>query len=78
MKKAAYVASAEEAPELDGLHIGRETMRALLSVDPAHYAAELDDTKQFFEKFGAKLPAELRAEHAKLGERLSRVLVAQK
>ncbi|MCL4522664.1 MAG: phosphoenolpyruvate carboxykinase (GTP) [Acidobacteria bacterium] len=69
---------APDALTLDGLNVTRATMEALLRVDPAEFAGDLDDIKTFFDKFGTKLPAELRAEHAKLGERLSRVLVAQK
>lgn len=69
---------ADDALTLDGLDISRSTMESLLRVDPADYAGDLDDIKAFFDKFGTKLPAELRAEHAKLSERLQRVLVPQK
>ncbi len=69
---------AHDALTLDGLNVSRATMEALLHVDPAEFAGDLDDIKTFFDKFGAKLPAELRAEHAKLSERLQRILVPQK
>jgi phosphoenolpyruvate carboxykinase (GTP) len=69
---------AEGALTLDGLDIPRETMRALLRVDPADYAADLDDIEKFFDKFGDRLPPALRDEHAALALRLQRVLVAQK
>jgi phosphoenolpyruvate carboxykinase (GTP) len=68
----------EDALTLDALNVSRATMEALLHVDPADYAGDLDDIKAFFDKFGAKLPAELRAEHAKLSERLQRVMVPVK
>jgi phosphoenolpyruvate carboxykinase (GTP) len=69
---------APDALTLDGLNVSRSTMEALLHVDPSEFAGDLDDIKTFFDKFGTKLPAELRAEHAKLTERLQRVLVPQK
>lgn len=69
---------AADALTLEGLNISRSTMEAVLRVDAADYAAELDDTKAFFDKFGARLPAEMRQEQAKLRERLQRVMVTAK
>ncbi len=71
-----YVPSAD-ALTLDGLKISRETMDALLSIDPADWSHELDDTKKFLEKFGRRLPPELWHEHEQLASRLSRVAVAK-
>jgi phosphoenolpyruvate carboxykinase (GTP) len=68
----------EGAITLDGLNISRETMRALLNVDPGDYAADLEDSKKFFDQFGDHLPPELRDEHEALAQRLQRVMVAQK
>jgi phosphoenolpyruvate carboxykinase (GTP) len=68
----------EDAITLDGLDVSRETMRALLSVDPADWVADLDDSRAFFDKFGGALPAALREEHGALRQRLERVLVAAK
>jgi len=36
----------------------------------------MDDTRQFFDKFGARLPREMREEHEKLGRRLQRTVTA--
>jgi phosphoenolpyruvate carboxykinase (GTP) len=69
---------AEDALTLDGLNITRDTLRALLNVDPADYAADLEDSKKFFDQFGAHLPPEMRDEHEALSQRLQRVMVAQK
>jgi phosphoenolpyruvate carboxykinase (GTP) len=68
----------EDALTLDGLNISRDTMRALLNVDPGDYAADLEDVKKFFDQFGDHLPPEMRAEHEALAQRLQRVMVAQK
>jgi phosphoenolpyruvate carboxykinase (GTP) len=68
----------ENAIPLDGLDISRETMRALLSIDPADWIADLEDSKTFFDKFGDSLPRELREQHAALRQRLERVTVAVK
>jgi phosphoenolpyruvate carboxykinase (GTP) len=68
----------EDAITLDGLSISRETMRALLNVDPGDYAADLEDSRKFFDQFGDHLPPELRDEHEALAQRLQRVMVAQK
>ncbi len=61
---------------LDGLSISGETMDALLRVNPADWEPELEDTKQFFTKFGEQLPRELLEEHGKLARRLERAVPA--
>ncbi|MGH9858499.1 MAG: phosphoenolpyruvate carboxykinase domain-containing protein, partial [Candidatus Acidiferrales bacterium] len=71
-----YVPTAD-ALTLDGLNISRETMDALLSIDPADWSHELDDTKKFLEKFARRLPPELWLEHEQLAARLSRIAVAR-
>jgi phosphoenolpyruvate carboxykinase (GTP) len=63
---------------LDGLNISRAAVDELLKVDPNDWVDELDATGKFFEKFGKRLPEEIRAEHNALGERLQRVSVAPK
>ena len=69
---------AADALTLDGLSISRQTMEELLRVDPADWQNELEDTAKFFEKFGKRLPEELRREHEALGRRLERVAAAKK
>jgi GTP-dependent phosphoenolpyruvate carboxykinase len=48
----------------------------LLSVDPAAWTKEHANVGKFFEKFGDRLPGEIRDEHDRLGQRLQRVPVA--
>jgi phosphoenolpyruvate carboxykinase (GTP) len=55
---------------LDGLSIKPAAMKELLSVDPGDWGYELEDTKEFFDRFGDRLPAEIREEHGKLARRL--------
>ncbi|HEV2403989.1 MAG TPA: phosphoenolpyruvate carboxykinase (GTP) [Ktedonobacterales bacterium] len=64
-----YVPSAD-ALDLDGLDISPETIQQLLAVDKADWEKEWADMTPFFNKFGDKLPAALREEHAKLKQRL--------
>jgi phosphoenolpyruvate carboxykinase (GTP) len=42
----------------------------LLQVDPEDWEQELVDSKEFFQKFGERLPREIREEHEKLSGRL--------
>ncbi len=70
-----YVPSPD-ALTLDDLQISRGAINDLLRVDPSDWAAEMEDTKEFFEKFGTRLPQELWQEHAALAERLQRVAVS--
>jgi GTP-dependent phosphoenolpyruvate carboxykinase len=53
-------------------------MDELLRVDSADWANEHADTSNFFQKFGSRLPDEIRDEHDRLGQRLDRVAVAPK
>jgi phosphoenolpyruvate carboxykinase (GTP) len=64
--------------DLEGLSISRDSLDELLRVDPNDWAAELDATAKFFEKFGARLPEEIRAEHAGLAARLQRATVSSR
>jgi len=42
----------------------------LLRIDPEDWEQELVDSKEFFQKFGERLPREIRDEHEKLSGRL--------
>ncbi len=55
---------------LDGLNIATGTVEELLRVDPEDWEQELVDSKEFFQKFGERLPREIRDEHEKLSGRL--------
>ena len=59
-----------DALTLDGLDISREAMEELLRVNPVDWVAETEETGVFFEKFGDRLPGELREQHAQLAGRL--------
>ncbi len=61
---------ARNALALDGLPIAPEAMDELLRVHPDNWRAELDEIRQFFDKFGGRLPQELRQQHAALASRL--------
>jgi phosphoenolpyruvate carboxykinase (GTP) len=57
---------------LDGLKIAPGTVEALLQVNAEDWKQELEDTKEFFDKFGDRLPGEIREEHKNLAGRLGR------
>jgi len=61
---------------LDGLQLSPEALRELLQVQSEDWEAEMEDTGQFFDKFGNRLPAVLREEHQKLARRLQRTVTA--
>jgi phosphoenolpyruvate carboxykinase (GTP) len=61
---------------LQGLQISPAAVEELLRVNPDDWQAELDDIRQFFDKFGARLPREMREEHERLGRRLQRTVTA--
>ncbi len=56
--------------DLRGLEISAEAMNTLLSVDVAGWRAEVPLIREHFAKFGAHLPAGMKAEVDKLEERL--------
>ncbi|HVH60152.1 MAG TPA: phosphoenolpyruvate carboxykinase (GTP) [Candidatus Sulfotelmatobacter sp.] len=61
---------------LDGMKISDDAVSELLQVNPAVWETELEDSKQFLMKFGARLPRELREEHAKLSKRFQQLVTA--
>ena len=61
---------------LDGMKISDDAVSELLRVNPAVWETELEDSKQFLMKFGARLPRELREEHAKLSKRFQQLVTA--
>ena len=67
-----YVPAAN-ALTLDGLNITPQQMDQLLEVNPEDWEQELADTSEFFQKFGNRLPDELRREHHNLTTRFDRV-----
>src|SRR6202521_2194898 len=61
---------------LDGLNISPESIDELFRVNADDWQPELTDTKQFFEKFGGRLPRELLEEHRRLAQRFQRTVSA--
>jgi phosphoenolpyruvate carboxykinase (GTP) len=68
---------AKRALTLDGLDISAEKMQELLHVDAGDWQKEVDEIGSFFNKFGDRLPLELREEQAQLTERLNLVASAK-
>ena len=63
----------EPGPEdinLEGLDIDKETLAGLLSVDKDLWKTEAEGIREFYKKFGEKLPVELMAELEKLEKNL--------
>ena len=67
---------AKNGLTLDGLKISDEALNELLRVNPADWENELEDSKQFLSKFGARLPQEICEEHAKLSKRFQHLVTA--
>ena len=61
---------------LDGLRISDDALSELLSVNPADWETEMEDSKQFLMKFGTHLPREIREEHGKLAKRFEPLVTA--
>jgi phosphoenolpyruvate carboxykinase (GTP) len=57
---------------LDGLDISQEALQELFRVDAEDWEADLEDSKEFFDKFGDRLPPELRDEQTALSRRLQK------
>ena len=67
---------AKNGLTLDGLKVSGEALNELLRVNPADWENELEDSKQFLVKFGARLPREIREEHGKLAKRFEPLVTA--
>ncbi len=59
---------------LDGLSIPPETLRELFNVEPEDWEVDLADSREFFGKFGKRLPNELIEEQDGLVGRLEKAL----
>jgi phosphoenolpyruvate carboxykinase (GTP) len=64
--------------DLEGLTVPKDKIGELLRVDANDWGDEEQQVGKFFEKFGSRLPAEIRAEHKALAERLHRLTVPVK
>ncbi len=67
---------AKNGLTLEGLQISNEAVNELLLVNPGDWEPELEDSKQFFGKFGERLPRPIRDEHEMLSRRFQRVVTA--
>jgi phosphoenolpyruvate carboxykinase (GTP) len=65
-----YVPTAD-ALDIEGLVISREDVEELLHVDPEEWKPEIEPIREFYAKFGDKLPAELPRQLEALERRLS-------
>ena len=59
----------------EGLDLGPKEQEILLRVDRAEWGAELPEIRAFFERFGERLPGELRRALSALEQELARVAV---
>ncbi len=59
--------------EREGLDLRLSTLEELLRIERTDWEQEVASQRQFFEKFGSRLPREIQAEHEQLAQRLNRV-----
>jgi phosphoenolpyruvate carboxykinase (GTP) len=55
----------------DGLDFSEEDFNAVMAINKDEWQAEVDGQQEFFDKVGAKLPAELTAQREALKERVA-------
>jgi len=67
---------AKNGLTLDGMKISNEALSELLRVNPEDWDAEMEESRQFLGKFGARLPRKIGEEHEKLARRFQRVVTA--
>jgi phosphoenolpyruvate carboxykinase (GTP) len=67
---------AKNGLTLDGLKISDEALNELLRVNTDDWEAEMEDSRQFLSKFGARLPRQINEEHEKLARRFQQVVSA--
>ena len=57
---------------LEGLDLGEEEWAKMYDIDPEAWAAELDDTEEYYKQFGDKLPEAIKEQLAKFRERIAK------
>jgi phosphoenolpyruvate carboxykinase (GTP) len=67
---------AKNGLTLDGLKVSDEALNELLHVNPEDWEPEMEDSRQFLSKFGARLPRQIDEEQEKLARRFQRVVSA--
>jgi phosphoenolpyruvate carboxykinase (GTP) len=63
---------AKNGLTLDGLQISSDALRELFRVDPEDWEVDMADSREFFAKFGDRLPPEIREEQDALLRRLEK------
>lgn len=81
LKRAAGRADATDSPigalprpadlNLKGLNIDPQTLQALLTIDRDAWRREVADMREYLNEFGARVPAEMRAELDRIERRLA-------
>ena len=61
---------AEGALDVEGLDVSADDLAELFAIDPDDWRAQLPQVREHFAKFGDDLPEALRAQLARLEERL--------
>ena len=56
---------------LEGLDLGEEEWAKMYDIDPEAWAAEMDDTEEYYKQFGDKLPEAIKEQLAKFRERIA-------
>ena len=57
---------------LEGVDVDRAAWDKMYDIDPDAWAAEMDDTEEYFKKFGDKVPAAIAEQLAKFRERIAK------
>ncbi|OMG22159.1 phosphoenolpyruvate carboxykinase (GTP) [Actinomyces naeslundii] len=57
---------------LEGLDLGEEEWAKMYDIDPEAWAAEMDDTEEYYKQFGDKLPEAIKEQLAKFRERIAK------
>ena len=57
---------------LEGLDLGEEEWAKMYDIDPEAWAAEMDDTEEYYKQFGDKLPEAIKEQLAKFRARIAK------
>ena len=57
---------------LEGIDVDKATWDKMYDIDPDAWAAEMDDTEEYFKKFGDRIPAAITEQLAKFRERIAK------
>jgi len=61
---------AKNGLTMDGMKISDEAVNEMLRVDPEDWELEMEDSKQFLAKFGARLPRQISEEQEKTSAKI--------